>query len=341
MIPNQWYVVLESSEVKAGRPVGLTRMGEKLVFWRDSRGQVACQYDRCAHRGVALSAGAVVGDSIRCPFHGLEYDVSGRCRLIPANGRAAPVPEQFRVPTYPTHEAHGLIWIWWGAGAPEPAAPPFFNDLDDTFTYASAHDPWATHYSRVIENQLDPAHLPFVHTNTIGRGNRTVVNGPLVQWIHPDLFFVYTWNETDQGQLARKPEEMPAPPGPFHLEFLFPNLWENYIGADVRVLGAFVPVDEEHTLLYLRFYQRFLRVPLLGPLLARLAMPANVYVAHQDRRVVQTQQPKRSFLKMGEKLFPADGPILAYRRRREELLARAAGLPGTGERGRPGEDGAG
>ena len=38
MIPNQWYVILESNEVKPGKPVGVTRMGEKLVLWRDSQG---------------------------------------------------------------------------------------------------------------------------------------------------------------------------------------------------------------------------------------------------------------------------------------------------------------
>jgi len=31
MIPNQWYAVLESDEVKPGKPVGVTRMGEKLT----------------------------------------------------------------------------------------------------------------------------------------------------------------------------------------------------------------------------------------------------------------------------------------------------------------------
>ena len=31
MIPNQWYVLMESKEIK-DRPVGVTRMGEKLVF---------------------------------------------------------------------------------------------------------------------------------------------------------------------------------------------------------------------------------------------------------------------------------------------------------------------
>ena len=34
MIRNQWYVLMESKQVK-DRPVGVTRMGEKLVFWRD------------------------------------------------------------------------------------------------------------------------------------------------------------------------------------------------------------------------------------------------------------------------------------------------------------------
>jgi len=28
MIPNQWYVILESNEVKTGKPVGVTRMGK-------------------------------------------------------------------------------------------------------------------------------------------------------------------------------------------------------------------------------------------------------------------------------------------------------------------------
>ena len=323
MIPNQWYAVLESSEVGARQPVGVTRMGEKLVFWRDTAGKLVCQRDLCAHRGVALSAGKLLGDYIQCPFHGLEYDSSGRCRLIPANGRTAPVPEQFRVHTYLTHEAHGLAYIWWGEGMPEPVTPPFFDDLDDTFTYATARAPWTTHYSRAIENQLDAAHLPFVHYNTIGRGNRTVCNGPQVNWINPNLMFVYTWNDLDTGQRPLKPEKMPDPPRPFHLEFQFPNVWENYISPKVRIVIAFVPVDEENTVLYLRFYQNFLRVPLLAPLVTRLAMPFNLRVAHQDRRVVQTERPKRTALRMGEKLFQADGPILAYRKRRNELLTQA------------------
>jgi len=36
--------------------------------------------------------------------------------------------------------------------------------------------------------------------------------------------------------------------------------------------------------------------------------------------VVVTQTPKRSYLQMGEKLIQGDSPIIAYRRRREELI---------------------
>ena len=87
----------------------------------------------------------------------------------------------------------------------------------------------------------------------------------------------------------------------------------------MSVLAAFVPVDDEHTILYLRFYQRFMRFPLLGKLVARLAMPSNVYIAHEDRRVVITQQPKASGLKIGEVLIPGDLPIIEYRRKRAAL----------------------
>ncbi|MDH7484841.1 MAG: aromatic ring-hydroxylating dioxygenase subunit alpha [Anaerolineae bacterium] len=327
MIPNQWYVVLDSSQVKE-RPVGVTRLGEKLVFWRDRSGQVNCFGDRCVHRGVQLSKGKVLDNGcLQCPFHGFQYDASGRVIMIPANGKNMPVPERYRVHRYPTHEAHDFIWIWWGEEPPTELKPPrFFDDIDDSFCYGKAYDPWNAHYSRVIENQLDVVHLPFVHYNTIGRGGRTLVDGPGLQWVDDDMFFVYVFNRVDDGRPPRRPDEVPTPDPTreYKLEFIFPNLWQNYIHRDMRVVGAFVPVDDEHTLLYLRYYQRFLTMPILGNLVSRLAMPFNLYVAHQDRRVVITQQPKASALVMGEKLIQGDHPIVAYRRRRQELMEAAA-----------------
>ncbi len=323
MIPNQWYVVLTSEQVRH-RPVGVTRLGEKLVFWRDAQGQVVCLADLCAHRGVALSKGKIRENCLECPFHGFLYDQQGKVVRIPANGRQAPVPERFHVRRYPTYEAHGLIWIWWGEQPPAELQPPrFFEDITPDFSYGQAYDLWSAHYSRVIENQLDVVHLPFVHYNTIGRGNRTLVNGPVVEWLDENAFRVYVFNEVDRGQVPRRAEEIHPPYPLFHLEFRFPNLWQNYISEDVRVMAAFIPIDDAHTILYLRFYQRFVRIPLLRDLVNTLAMPFNVYVAHQDRRVVVTQRPKASALVGDEALIMGDRPIVEYRRRRQALLEAA------------------
>jgi phenylpropionate dioxygenase-like ring-hydroxylating dioxygenase large terminal subunit len=325
MIPRQWYVVLDSDEVTT-QPVGVTRLGEKLVFWRDSSGKLACFPDKCVHRGIQLSTGKVLHDHLQCPFHGFEFDLSGRVTVIPANGMRAEVPRAFKVVGYPVHEAHGFIWVWWGQNPPADLKPPrFFDDIDPGYSYAGGQDPWKAHYSRVIENQLDAVHVPFIHANTIGRRGTTLVDGPGVKWLSDDMFHVYPQNRLDDGSPPLKPSEIDLQGEQrFKLEFIFPNLWQNYISEKVRVVAAFVPVDVEHTLLYLRFYQGFLTVPLLRSLVNRLAMIFNLYVAHQDRRVVETHQPQPSALRIGEQLISGDYPIIEYRRRREELIRSAA-----------------
>ena len=365
MIRNLWYAVLESNELK-DRPLGVTRLGERLVFWRDSDGRPVCFFDRCAHRGAALALGKVIrqepldgaaafspggssgipapspgsssraldaapgacgGGVIQCPFHGLEYDASGRCVKIPANGKNASIPPQFMMRRYPAHEAHGIIWIWWGESPPEDLpAPAFFEDLSDMKIWRTVQDPWDNHYTKVMENQLDVVHLPFVHHNTIGRGNRTLVEGPGLEWKGQTMFFVYPYNKEDDGGRPRTPKEVPVPPKDreFRLELILPNLWENYISSKVRILGIFAPVDETHTILYLRFYQSFMKAPVLRGLVMRMASWFNLVIARQDRRVVNTQIPKRDGTGTGELLIQGDHPIMEFRKKRMELKRAAA-----------------
>jgi len=101
MIPNQWYAILESNEIKKGKIIGVTRMGEKLVVWRNGKRELSVMSDKCPHRGVALSVGKLIGSCIQCPFHGFEYDSSGNCTLVPANGSNAEPPKALHVHTYP------------------------------------------------------------------------------------------------------------------------------------------------------------------------------------------------------------------------------------------------
>jgi phenylpropionate dioxygenase-like ring-hydroxylating dioxygenase large terminal subunit len=327
MIPNHWYAILESSEVKVGKPVGVTRMGEKLVLWRDEKGQVTCMSDLCPHRGVALSIGKLIGDCVECPFHGFQYDPSGRCTLIPANGRTAPVPKAFHVKqVYPTREAHGFIYIWWGELKPDLPPLPWFDSVSDVLSYATLRASWPTHYSRAIENQLDVVHVPFIHHNTIGRGNQTLVNGP--RWTleqresQHDLINIWYDNAVDTGQKPLKPTEMPAPDRHPLLQFHFPNIWHNWLGDKFHIVIAFAPIDDENTQMYVRQYQGIVRAPILRELFNVISYWSNIVILNQDRRPVITERPKRTELHMGEKLIPGDGPIVGYRRRREELIGQ-------------------
>ena len=322
MIRNQWYVVLESKEVKAGKPVGVTRMGEKLVFWRMANGQVACVHDRCAHLGASLCGGKINReDRVVCPFHAFEFDQTGQCRVIPANGMTATPPKAMRVGSYLVHEAHNWIWIYWGEARGE-LTPPRFFDIDETFSYGGYHDVWNIHYSRMVENQLDVMHLPFVHFDTIGRGGRTLVDGPVVR-LKDDKLQVWVYNRLDGGTPPRKPEDIPEPSTPPSLEFIFPNIWQLRIMEDMRVMVAFVPIDEEHGMFYMRQYQRMVRLPVLREIVNAIGVLGSMRIANQDKRVVTTQLPRRTSLRNGDLFVQGDRAILTYRRRREELIAAA------------------
>lgn len=322
MIPNQWYAVLNSKQVKKNKLIGVTRFSEKLVFWRDESGEVYCIYDKCCHRGASLCAGKLVENHVECPFHGFQYDGSGKVVRIPANGKAAKVAENYRVHAYPAKDAYGLIWVWYGDFDADLPEIPFFKELKKGFSYGGFSENWGVHYTRAIENQLDVVHLPFVHKTTIGRGSKTLVNGPVVKWNENCMTF-YVKNEQDEGQRPEKPGEIADYEKLFHLQFQMPNIWQNIISDQVRIFAAFAPVDEENTRIYLRFYQSFLRVPVLKELVGALSNVSNRIIFHQDRRVVLTQLPKKSEFRMKENLVQGDLPILEYRKRREQLREAA------------------
>jgi phenylpropionate dioxygenase-like ring-hydroxylating dioxygenase large terminal subunit len=323
MIPNQWYAILESNEIKTGKIVGVTRMGEKMVAWRNTLGELSVMSDKCPHRGVALSVGKVTGECIQCPFHGFEYDISGTCKLVPANGRGSEPPKALQVRSYPVREEHGFVYIWWGEPKNELPPVPWFESIDDDMVYTTLRDHWANHYARAIENQLDVVHLPFIHHNTIGRGNKSLVNGPIAReeshWLGDHLINLWVYNEHDNGQKPKKASELPEPSRRPYLQFRYGNLWHNWIADSLRVVLAFAPIDNENTMMYLRYYHT-VRFPVLRQLNGWLGSLGNLVIERQDRRVVITQRPPRPDLGIGEILIQGDSPIVLYRKIRRALI---------------------
>ena len=319
MIYNQWYIILESKELKKHKPLQLKRFNETLALWRDEKGKVCCVSDKCCHRGVSLSCSKIIKGRLECRFHGFIYDETGKVQIIPANGKNKQVPETMKVLAYKSFEAYGLIWLWWGDDDKITDEPFFFKELVD-FSYSSYKDHWNVHYSRAIENQLDVAHLPFVHRTTIGRGNKTLVNGPKVI-SEGELITFYVDNIVDDCKtVPLKPDEIDNYQHLFHLSFHYPNIWQNYISDKIRAFAAFVPLDEENTIVYIRYYQRMIKIPLLKEFFNFIGKIYSIIILRQDKKVVITELPKKSGLKINEHLIMADKPIIEYRKHRQELI---------------------
>lgn len=322
MIYNMWYGVLDSKEVKKNKPLFAKRLNKNLVFWRDENNNICCIEDKCCHRGASLSHGKVCGNNIACPFHGFQFNKNGKVVMIPANGKNTQVDERFFVESYEVRELYGLIWLWYGDKDKINDKIMFPDDLKDKkFSYSTIRDEWHNHYTRCIENQLDVVHVAFVHYNTIGKGNKTLVNGPLVE-LNEDTNTLkfYVNNVIDNGQKALSESEMKKEDFKYFLYFYFPNIWQNYIFDKMRVFGVFAPVDDENTVIYIRFYQKLVNIPIIKNIVNFIGKKFSAYVLKQDKDVVKTQSSKESYLGMKEeKLIPGDMPIIAYRSHRDKL----------------------
>ncbi|MBX9946624.1 MAG: aromatic ring-hydroxylating dioxygenase subunit alpha [Reyranella sp.] len=320
---DHWYPVLDSREVRR-RPLGCERLGRRLVFWRTSDGRAQAHLDRCPHLGAALSGGQVRGDRLVCPFHGLEFDAGGVCRHLPAVGRAGRIADNMALKGFPLREAHGLLWLWHGAPRDVYPEVPYFAELSEGWRYGTVTADWPVHYSRAIENQLDVAHLAFVHRTSIGAGGQSLVDGPHVE---ADRRGIRVWvsNRRDDGRSPHSAAQLAAASAGTEptLTLLFPGLWRLNIRPRLKNVIAFVPVNERTTRYYLRVYHRH-RNPLIARPFEALMGIANRFILNQDRRVVVTQTPADSAEARGDRLIGTDLAISQYRRLQAELLARPA-----------------
>jgi vanillate O-demethylase monooxygenase subunit len=67
-IRNAWYVCARSHDI--GRTLTpLMVLGERIVLFRKTGGDVAALEDACPHRKLPLSKGALDGDRVVCGYH--------------------------------------------------------------------------------------------------------------------------------------------------------------------------------------------------------------------------------------------------------------------------------
>ncbi|MGZ8237714.1 MAG: Rieske 2Fe-2S domain-containing protein, partial [Methylobacter sp.] len=74
MDPDRWYVVEYDSAVKKGQVKEVVFWNTTIALYRGEDGVLAAMQNRCAHRQLKLSQGAVDKCNLRCAYHGWAYN---------------------------------------------------------------------------------------------------------------------------------------------------------------------------------------------------------------------------------------------------------------------------
>ncbi len=164
MYINFWYPIARATDVTDSKPIRVELLGLPFVVFRDEAGDAHVLADTCIHRGGSLSAGWLNAGRAVCPYHGWEFDGSGRCVHIPSLADQKP-PARAKVDSYPVQEKYGIVFAFLG-DLPEEERPPLhqINEYGMPEWKAQLYVyEVECNYERSMENGLDPVHNEFVH----------------------------------------------------------------------------------------------------------------------------------------------------------------------------------
>lgn len=252
--PNFWYVVAQSSEV-GDRPVGVVIWQQEIVLYRDTQGQIHALADRCPHRFVKLSRGAVVGDELECAYHGWRIGTTGHCTCVPYLEANQKLPSG-QIRRYPVQELDGFIWVYPGdvaeleAQAIQPMGVPEWDHLNYIASVTTIDT--QAHFSYLIENLMDMYH-GHLHQD-------------LQAWTAAELQSIDTvCDRVDAHYTAQSyyridkiwsisqlffPSLRRLHPEPLDVSYVYPN-WISRLGNDFKIYCLFCPISETHTRAYL------------------------------------------------------------------------------------------
>ena len=309
--PNGWYALAFSHELRPGAVRAVPFMGEERVLFRTAGG-AACAMDAyCPHLGAHLGhGGRIEGETIRCPFHGFQYDVQGRCVSTPYGKR---IPSQARVPVLPLRETHGLILAFHDAHGRAPAWEVPALDEAGWSPLLTTATTLRGHPQETTENSVDVGHFAVVH----GYGGVETLKEARVDGSYLNARYAMVHGKTFLGRRVRAEFEVHV----HGLGYSFVEATVPALGLSLRHFVLATPTDGENIVLRLALSlhgdTRPQRIhPLLGLLprdlvnriVARKAFAGFTRDAQQDFVIWQHKRYVQPPI-----LAEGDGPVARYR----------------------------
>ncbi len=231
-----------------GAPLRLRLLGEDLIAFRVSSGQIGVIQNNCPHRGASLFFGRNEEEGLRCVYHGWKFNVDGACVDMPNEPAESDFKTKVQATAYRALQRGGVVWVYMG---PNQAAPPPLPDLEANMLpegqYSLGIFQRECNYMQALEGDIDTGHTVFLHT-----GHLTLKDAPSGSWGYAalaDRAPHYQAIDTNVGTMYAA--SRPAGDQVYHriAQFLFPfytMIPTGVLGLEVRV-RAWVPIDDGHT----------------------------------------------------------------------------------------------
>ena len=165
LLRRYWIPGVLSSEVTAdGVPHRTRLLGEDMLVFRVTSGDVVVLNPACPHRGASLFFARNEEDGIRCAYHGWKFDVSGACVDMPSETDESNFKDKVELKHYVVTERNGVIWIYMGPAQDDPPELPAleWNMVPEDQRYLSKRVA-RNNFMQAMEGEIDSSHSGFLH----------------------------------------------------------------------------------------------------------------------------------------------------------------------------------
>ncbi len=253
LMRRYWVPALLSRELPVADcdPVRVVLLGEKLIAFRDSDGKVGLIQNHCPHRGASLFFGRNEEAGLRCVYHGWKFAVDGTCLDMPNEPAESDFKAKVKAVAYPTQERGGIVWAYLGPRSTPPLLPDLEpNMLPEAELHAGAIYR-ACNWLQALEGDIDTSHLGFLHLGA--RDPETVGPGTFAYYTLKDRSPRYAVIDTEAGAMYGAYRPASSEVNYWRIaQFLFPfyALIPSGVLGRSRLVRAWVPMDDEHTMFF-------------------------------------------------------------------------------------------
>ncbi|HLF76442.1 MAG TPA: Rieske 2Fe-2S domain-containing protein [Dehalococcoidia bacterium] len=250
-----WIPVLTTAELPApdSPPRRVRLLGENLIAFRDTSGEVGLFANSCPHRGASMFFGRNEEDGLRCVYHGWKFDVSGACVDMPSEPAESNFKNKVRIRAYPCRERAGIVWTYMGPREVPPPLPMLQGNLEGDRPSIVTKTLRECNYFQGLEGDIDTSHVGYLH-RVFGRAAQP---GTFEWYLDRDRHPQYAATNMPYGTIYGA--YRPAEPDTHYWrigQFLLPF----YTQPGTGILGGpegrrgyrlWVPLDDDHTMFWM------------------------------------------------------------------------------------------